>query len=149
MALLDAMTNTDPFLYHDIPFAGRPLNKWVRLARNFASEAKWAPAALYRALEDKGSPVYWWDAHFTLLVPIAMLHLCKFNALSAMHLCLDFGHDTDSYAQVLGAMAGAVHGSKLFSAPHQDAVAARLKADYGEDLRRWTKTLNNAAAQWN
>jgi len=141
-ALMDAMTITDPFRYRDIRYVGRPLHRWLNLARSLAADAKGSPAALYHLLETKGSPVYWWDAHFTLLVPLAMLYLCNFNALAAMHLCLDFGHDTDSYAQVLGAMAGAVHGSTLFAAAHQEAVAVRLKADFGEDLQRWSQTLS-------
>ncbi len=147
-ALFYAMTNTDPFRYRDLPYVGRPLHRWLDLARQLASEANGSPAALYQLLETKGKPAYWWDAHFTLLVPVAMLHLCEFNALAAMHLCLDFGHDTDSYAQLLGAMSGAVHGNKLFPTAHLDAVATRLKADFGEDVRSWTQVLRTAAAQY-
>ena len=101
-ALLGAMTNTDPFRMKEIPFAGRPLDKWLSLAKKLADEAGGSPAELFRRLEDDGKPVYWWDAYFTLLVPLSVLHFCKFDPLASMHLCLDFGHDTDSYAQVLG-----------------------------------------------
>lgn len=145
-ALFNAMTNTDPFRYRDLPYVGRPLHRWLDLARQLASEANGSPAALYQLLETKGKPVYWWDAHFTLLVPVAMLHLCGFNALAAMHLCLDFGHDTDSYAQVLGAMAGSVYGSEVFATSHRETVAARIKADYGEDVQQWTEVFYSAAA---
>jgi len=140
------MSKTDPFRLREVPFAGRPLDKWLHMARKIAVDAKGSPAVLYRTLEEYGQPVYWWDAHFTLLTPLAILQLCRFNPMAAMHLCLDFGHDTDSYAQVLGAMVGAVHGPEIFPDHMRQAVLTEVQKDYGEDLRDWPAQLRLANA---
>jgi len=141
--LLSAMRDTDPFGYADVPFAGRQLHKWMDKAKELADRANKRPKELYRLLETEGDPVFWWDAHFTLLVPLSMLHLCEFNPLAAMHLTLDFGHDTDSYAQVLGCMIGAVHGVQVFPQKMRDAVTTSLQADFEEDIEQWLKLLEH------
>lgn len=140
-ALLRAIRETDPYRFADIPFAGRPLHKWLDKADELVQRSEGQPKRLYHLLETEGRPVYWWDAHFTLLVPLCMLKICDFNPMAAMHLTLDFGHDTDSYAQVLGCMAGAVHGVKIFSAAMVDAVKQTVIADYGEDVQEWLEVL--------
>lgn len=144
--LLQTMRTTDPFRYREIRYVGRRLDHWLDLAERLAAEANGSPKTLYRLLETKGQPVYWWDAHFTLLVPFAMLHFCQFDALAALHLCLDFRHDTDSYAQLLGAMAGAVHGTELFPAALRRQVSQQLQIDYGETIHDWAALLNRTGA---
>ncbi len=143
-ALLRAMRGTDPFGYAQVPFAGRQLDRWMNKAEELADRAAGRPKELFRLLETEGRPLYWWDAHFTLLVPLSLLHLCDFDALAAMHLTLDFGHDTDSYAQVLGCMAGAVHGSELFPEEMVTAVTGTLASEYGEDVESWLSELNSS-----
>lgn len=140
---LDAMRDTDPFRYRDVPFAGRPLNKWLDTAEELATQADRKPKELYRLLETEGKPVYWWDAHFTLLVPLSMMHFCDGDPLAALHLTLDFGHDTDSYAQVLGCIVGAIHGSTVFPAPMIEAVQRTLRRDYDESTSDWIKLLTD------
>lgn len=142
-ALFSTMRATDPFGYAQVPFAGRPLHKWLDLVDELVRRADGSPKALYRLLENDGRPVYWWDAHFTLLVPLCMLKFCDFNPLAAMHLTLDFGHDTDSYAQVLGCVVGAVHGSRVFPATMRNAVERTLKTDYGQEVDRWMELLHS------
>ena len=141
-----ALRETDPLRLAQVPFAGRPLHRWLDMAHSLAERADGRPATLFKLLETEGVPVYWWDAHFTLLVPLALLKFCEHDALAAMHLILDFGHDTDSYAQVLGAIAGAVHGESLFPAAMRAAVTERLKIDYQEDPTVWFDTLLRCAA---
>lgn len=140
-AMFSAMRSTDPYGYAQVPFAGRPLHKWLDKADELVKRSGSEPKKLYRLLESEGKPVYWWDAHFTLLVPICMLKFCAFNPMAAMHLALDFGHDTDSYAQVLGCMAGAVHGPKIFPPAMVDAVKRTLRLDYDEDVDQWLNVL--------
>ena len=142
--LLKTIRETDPLRMRDVPFAGRPLDRWLNLADSIVQRAAGRPAKAYELLETDGKPVYWWDAHFTLLVPLTLLKLCEFDPLAAMHLTLDFGHDTDSYAQVLGALAGAVHGKDIFPKSMRVAVEQRLDADYGESIIDWIGTLNQA-----
>lgn len=143
--VLSAMRSTDPFAYAEVPFAGRPLERWMNTAARFADEAGGRPAKLFELLETQGRPLYWWDAHFTLLVPLAVLHFCRFDPLASLHLVLDFRHDTDSYAQLLGCLIGAVHGEQVFPAKMRNTVSARLAADYGEQLGVWNETLRHCA----
>lgn len=146
-ALLTGL-RTDPFRYADVPFAGRQLDRWLDLSDSIVERAAGQPASIYRLLEQEGRPVYYWDAHFTLLVPLTMLKACRFDPLAAMHLTLDFGHDSDSYAQVLGAMVGAVHGINVFPDAMVNAVADRLNADFGESVDQWESTLSTASSLW-
>ncbi|MGI9474243.1 MAG: ADP-ribosylglycohydrolase family protein [Rubripirellula sp.] len=146
--LIDSMRATDPYRFAEVPFVGRPLTTWMDRAEEMATQAKGSPRQLYEMLENEGKPVYYWDAHFTLLVPLSILYLCDFDPLASMNLVLDFGHDTDSYAQVLGAMAGAVHGDELFPASMIQSVQSRLDADYAESVEDWHTTLRSAAKVW-
>lgn len=144
--LLNTMRATDPYRYADVPFAGRPLHYWLDTAAQLARRADGSPARLFQLLETEGRPFYWWDAHFTFLVPIAILHLSEFDPLAALHLTLDFRHDTDSYAHLLAAMAGAVHGEQIFPQAMRDTVRRQLNIDYGEDPLRWCDLLNECHA---
>jgi len=132
-----ALRNTDPYEIAAVPFAGRRLNYWLDLADELVEETGGSPGKMYELLESRGEPKFWWDAHFTLLVPLCLLKLCPGSPLAAMHLALDFGHDTDSYAQVLGAIAGACYGAELFPERFRNAVRDRMLADYGEDPLQW------------
>jgi ADP-ribosylglycohydrolase len=138
---LTAMRTVDPYDYADIKFVSRPLLKWLDFAESAARRAAGRPARLYEILEKEGRPVYWWDAHFIITSALAFLHLCQFEPLAAMHLSLDFGHDTDSVAQTIGAFAGAIHGTEIFPQPFREAVTKRLSIDYGEDINEWVDLL--------
>jgi ADP-ribosylglycohydrolase len=141
LSALDTMRTVDPYDYADIKFVSRPLLKWLGFAKSAARRAAGRPARLYEILETEGRPVYWWDAHFIIASAFAFLHLCQFEPLAAMHLSLDFGHDTDSVAQTIGAFAGAIHGTELFPRPFRAAVAKRLSIEYGEDINEWVDLL--------
>ena len=136
------MRTIDPFRLKDVPFAGRPLHKWLDLADSIVERANGRPSVAYKLLETDGKPVYYWDAHFTLLVAVTLLKLSRYNGLCALHLAIDFGHDTDSYAQLIGAMAGAVEGANVFPNEMRETVAVRLQADYGEEVADWVNLLS-------
>ncbi|MFK7737277.1 MAG: ADP-ribosylglycohydrolase family protein [Pirellulaceae bacterium] len=141
--LFEAMRLTDPYRFREVPFAGRQLDRWLERIPGWLQRAAGRPKVLFEILETEGEPVYWWDAHFTLIVPISILQLCNYDPLAAMHLTLDFGHDTDSYAQVLGCMIGAVHGLSVFSDSHVSAVRTSLLKEYGENVEEWSEVLTS------
>ncbi len=141
--LLATMRTTDPYGLSEVPFAGRPLHRWMDLADALVRRAHGSPRRVFELLETEGQPHYWWDAHFTLLVPIVLLQFCDFDPLAALHMTLDFRHDTDSYAQVLGAMAGAVCGEHLFPVTMRDTIRQRQAIDHGEDLDHWCEVLSD------
>jgi ADP-ribosylglycohydrolase len=69
-----------------------------------------------------------------LVVVFGCLALAEYDPLTSLQLSMEWGHDTDSYAQLLGAFIGALHGPELFRSEWRDAVAARLRADHQVDL---------------
>ncbi len=145
--LESTMRETDPYRISDVPFVGRPLNQWLDLADSIVHRADGRPKIAYRLLETEGKPVYYWDAHFTLLVAIVLLKLTRYDPLASLRLAIDFGHDTDSYAQLMGAMIGGVCGVSAFPTEMQSKVAERLQTDFEENVSSWTRILSMANTQ--
>jgi len=141
-ATLKAIRDTDPYRYDDVPFARRPATEWLDFALDAAKRANGSPAELFSILEKEGRAKYFWDAHFTFASSLAFLKFCDFQPLEAMIVSLSFGHDTDSAAQVIGALAGAVHGTKVFPKEAMSQVEKRLKADYGQDVTAWRRVVS-------
>jgi len=137
----DTMRRVDPYHYSDIPFVGRQLIEWLDIASQIATEAQGSPKKLFDLLEAKGKPRYWWDAHFILVCVVAMFDFCEGNGLAAMHLALDFGHDTDSVSQLIGALTGAMEGESVFPKQMRDAVQTQLVKDYDESVESWADLL--------
>ncbi|MCS7467401.1 hypothetical protein NZK35_12170 [Stieleria sp. ICT_E10.1] len=71
------LIQTDPYHYTDIPFTDRPFAQWLGRGRQWAESADRDPRQLFEKLEQDGKPHYWWDAHFTFVVPLAIMHLCR------------------------------------------------------------------------
>jgi ADP-ribosylglycohydrolase len=138
---IQSMKATDPYRYHDIPWVERPIQRWLDFAHSAATRAKHRPKQLFHILENEASPHYWWDAHFLIAVVFSLIDLCRFDALAALHLALDFGHDTDSAAQLIGAFAGALHGPDIFPEGMQKQVINQLHEDYGETFSDWVDLL--------
>jgi hypothetical protein len=78
---------------------------------------------------------------FLYVVTFAVLALSEFDPLAALQLSLEWGHDTDSYAQLVGAFIGARHGAALFPVSLSAPVLERLRADYAVDLDDWVQLL--------
>ncbi|MEM6690528.1 MAG: ADP-ribosylglycohydrolase family protein, partial [Planctomycetota bacterium] len=142
--LWDAMRSTDPFEFSKTPFAGRPLHRWMDLAMDVAERANGRPWRLFELLETDGRPLYWWDAHYTLLVPISILVFCQYKPLAAMRLTMDFGHDSDSYLQTLGCMVGAVYGEGIFDKAMRSAIDADMARQYGASIESWMAVFSGA-----
>lgn len=135
------MRSIDPYDYGQVPFVTRPTVFWMDVAEDIVRRSNGQPARLFELLEQDGRPIFWWDAHFIHAVSWAVLVFCRFDPLASLSLTLAFGHDTDSAAQVVGALAGAVHGSQLFAADMQQQLSDRLLADYGEVVDDWVTSL--------
>lgn len=116
--------------YGNVPWVTRPVVRWLDLALSMAERADGRPAHLFAALEDRFKDTIKWEAQVPFVVAIACLALCRYHPLAALQLSIEWGHDTDSYAQIVGAFAGAIHGASIFPAPLRTAVTERLRADY-------------------
>ena len=144
--LFDTMRSVDPYRYSEIPFTSRPMTQWMDRAIDWARQADGEPKSLFHRLETEGRPIRWWDDHFTFVVPLSVLHLCPDNPLAAMQLVLDFGHDTDSYAQLLGAWIGAIFGESIFPPEMRERVTQQLRVDFDESVDQWCQTLVESAS---
>lgn len=139
--IVGTMRESDPYRYRDIPWVGRQLIQWLDTASRIVRAAEGSPKKLFALLEKDGKPRYWWDAHFIFVCVCAMFEFCNGNGLAAMHLALDFGHDTDSVAQLIGAFAGAMGGAEVFPQPMRVAVETQLINDYDESVESWADLL--------
>jgi len=139
--VIESMKATDPYRYNDIPWVERPIKRWLDFAHAAAARANQRPKRLFHILENEASPRYWWDAHFLIAAAFSLIELCRFDALAALHLALDFGHDTDSAAQLIGAFAGALHGPDIFPEVMQRRVITQLREDYSESFSDWVDLL--------
>ena len=137
----ETMRKIDPYCYNDIPFVGRQLDEWLDIASRIVKQANGSPNKLYELLEKDGKPRYWWDAHFILVCVFSMVEFCDYDGIAAMHLALDFGHDTDSVAQLIGAFTGAIDGEDVFPMKMRTTVESRLKIDYDESVENWADLL--------
>jgi len=59
-----------------------------------------------------------------------------------MQIINEFGHDTDSYAQVMGAILGAIHGKNVYPAEMRKTVNQQMKKQFGQDVNTWLKLLD-------
>lgn len=140
-----AMRRTDPFRYAEVRFVGRPTTRWLDFSAGAARRAEQKPARLFSILEEELGARTWWEAHVNFAVCMAIAQLCRYDPLASIQLALEFGHDTDSTSQLMGAMMGAVYGATVFPLPLRQKVIERLQLDYDEDFDAWVAFLLDRA----
>lgn len=133
-AVIASMRETDPLGYRKIRWSTRAVDRWLDLAVRLAGEARREPARLFAALEKEFQSTIKWEAQVPVVVAFACATLADHDPLAALQLSLEWGHDTDSYAALLGAFVGALHGTAVFPADWREAVTTRLRADLDFDL---------------
>lgn len=146
-AILGAMTRTDPYRYGEVPWTPRPVERWLEVAHRFATEADHHPARLFASLEKEFASTIKWEAQVPFVVAFAVIELCDHDPLAALQLSLEWGHDTDSYAALVGAFIGALHGPGIFPASLRDPVERRLELDYGETMAGLVDVLDRLRAR--
>ena len=139
--IYQAMRGPDPYRYREVPWTHRSVDRWLDLAQSAAREANRHPARLFQRLETEFRQTIKWEAQVPFVVAFAVLALCDHDPLAALQLSIEWGHDTDSYAQLVGAFIGARHGVGLFPERLARPVRERLAADYGQDVREWVTLL--------
>lgn len=132
--VLAAMVETDPYGYRSIPWCPRAVDRWMGVARRRVSAARGEPALLFEGLEEEFRETVKWEAQVPFVVVLACWEIAGGDPLVALALTLEWGHDTDSYAQIAGGFAGALYGTGIFPETWRRDVAARLAADYGVGL---------------
>ncbi len=148
-AELDKLLNASilaaaPYGYGQIPWTERRVSRWLNLASEIATEADGRPSRLFEILNEELADDIKWEARVPLVVAFAVMRCCRYDPLASLQTCLEFGHDTDSYAQLIGAFLGAVYGTSAFPESMTDEVVSRFKADYGENIDEWVDLLSAA-----
>ena len=146
-AILASMRTTDPYHYGDIRYTMRQVDRWLDLALKLAQEANGEPAALFAALDKTFFETIKWEAQVPFVVTFASLTLANNDPLAALQLSIEWGEDTDSYASLVGAFIGAVHGVNLFPESLLAPVHARLVADFHANLAEEAQFLHNLSAK--
>jgi ADP-ribosylglycohydrolase len=135
------MRETDPLRFRSIRWTERAVDRWLNLARRRVAEAGGEPARLFESLERDFATTTKWEAQVPMVVTFACLEIVRYDPLAGLQLSLEWGHDTDSYASLVGAFAGALFGASLFDARLREPVADRLKADHGLNLQAESEFL--------
>jgi hypothetical protein len=139
--LFEMMRRTDPYAYAQVPWTYRSVDRWLDLALDTAEKSQRRPAALFKRLNLEFRETIKWEAQVPFVVAISSAVICDYDPRAAMQLSIEWGHDTDSDAQLLGAMVGALHGPDVFPSALRGTVADRLKLDYGQDIHEWVELL--------
>lgn len=145
--VLKAIGETDPYRYGEIPWVERSVDKWMGVADGLVREAQGRPGRLFAGLEREFAGTIKWEAQVPFVVAFAVLALADYDPLAAMELSIEWGHDTDSYAQLVGAFVGAVYGAGVFDAEIRETVETRLEIDYGVDFKAYVRLLERLYAK--
>ncbi len=136
-----AMRETDPYGFGEIDWVPRRLSRWLDVAEDVAARAEGRPYRLFRLLEQELNAETWWEAWVPMTVVFACARVADYNPLATMQLIMEFGHDTDSYMQVAGALFGALHGVEVFPATMRYTVSRRLLEDYQVSPDEWMRII--------
>ena len=140
-AVLSAVRKTDPYGHAKIRWSERPVDRWMNLALKLAKDSGGRPARLFAALEQEFLTTTKWEAQVPFVVDFACLAIADYDPLVALQLTMEWGHDSDSYAQLLGAFIGALHGAEIFPAEIRDPVERRLLADHKVEIEAECRLL--------
>ena len=99
-------------------------------------------ATLFNLLEENLKTTYWWETWVPVVVVMACAEIVEYDPLASMQLMIEFGHDTDSYAQVMGAVMGAIHGKNVWPEQMSKTVNLRMKEQFNQNVDDWMLLIN-------
>jgi ADP-ribosylglycohydrolase len=140
--IFSSIQNTDPYAYKLVPWSERAVDRWLTLSDQYVKESNGSPAKLFALLEKEFLYTTKWEAQVPYMVIFSVIKICKYDALAALQLSIEWGWDHDSYAQLLGAFIGAIYGPEIFDNQMRDIVKSRLELDYDERIEEWVSVLS-------
>lgn len=143
----ETMRTTDPYRYREVPWTYRSVDRWLDLADRVVNESERQPFRFFACLDREFQETIKWEAQVPFVVTFGCARLCEYDPLASLQLSVEWGHDTDSYPQLLGAFVGALHGDEVFPAEAIELVSLRLREDYGEDLEEWVRLLSKCRSE--
>ncbi|MEM7548581.1 MAG: ADP-ribosylglycohydrolase family protein [Bacteroidota bacterium] len=126
----DVMIKTDPYEMNDIPWAKRRTNYWIKFAEDAAERSNGNIKTLFSILENESQAIQWWDTWIPLVLMISVGEITNYDPLATLQLSIEFGFDTDSYAQLIGAFMGVLYGPDFFPTDIREAVKRELLNQY-------------------
>ncbi len=144
--LRNRLTAADPFRYGKVPWVTRPIERWLTTAERAVAKCQSEPARLFESLNETFRDTIKWEAQVPVTVAFAAMILCEYDPLASLQLTLEFGHDTDSYAQLAGAFLGALYGRGAFPASMRAEIKERLRLDYDESVSDWITVIREASS---
>ena len=138
----DAMRTVDPYKYNEVLYVDRQLIKWLNLSHHLVNQSDGNIANLFALLEENLETTYWWETWVPIVVVMACAEIVDYHPLAAMQLMIEFGHDTDSYAQVMGAVMGAIHGIEVWPEEMRNTVNLRMKEQFNQNVDDWMLLVN-------
>jgi ADP-ribosylglycohydrolase len=137
----EAMRTVDPYNYNHVLYVNRQLIKWLDLSHDLVKKADGNISTLFTILEENLETVYWWETWVPIVVVLACAEIVEYDPLASMQLMMEFGHDTDSYAQVMGAILGAIHGKEIWPEDISRTVNERMKEQFDQNVDDWMKLI--------
>ena len=138
------MREVDPYRYNETLYVQRDLLKWLDLSHQLVEQADGCVANLFDLLEKNLQTVYWWESWVPIVVVLSIAEIADYHPMACMQLVMEFGHDTDSYAQVMGAVLGAIHGKEVFPQAMRELVNQRMKEQFTHSIEGWLQNIANA-----
>ncbi|KPL12572.1 MAG: hypothetical protein AMS23_11520 [Bacteroides sp. SM1_62] len=138
----NAMRRVDPYRYNEVLYVDRQLIRWLDLSHHLVEQAGGNIAKLFVLLEENLETTYWWEAWVPIVVVMACAEMVDYDPLASMQLMIEFGHDTDSYAQVMGAIMGAIHGKDIWPEEIRRTVNHRMKEQFNQNVDDWMVLIN-------
>ena len=135
------MRTIDPYNYNEVQYVERQLNTWLDISHDLVRRAEGNISNLFDLLEDNLQTTYWWEAWVPIVVVMTCAEIVDYHPLASMQLMLEFGHDTDSYAQVMGAVLGAIYGKEIWPEEMRETVNARMKEQFGQNVNDWMQLI--------
>jgi ADP-ribosylglycohydrolase len=142
-----AIRDTDPFAFSEVPWVPRSLTEWLDRAHDWVRRAGGRIGVLFTIMESELQTRTWWEAWVPVAVVWACAGIVEYEPLAALQLMMEFGHDTDSYAQVMGAFMGALHGKDVFPAAMRETVNRRMREQFGQNVHDWMRWIENSRAR--
>lgn len=137
----ETMLATDPFRFGGSSYGNRSIKKWIDVAHESVRFADGSKEKLFLTLEENLHADMWWESWVPITVVLACAELANYEPRKSMEFVLQFGHDTDSYAQLMGAFLGALHGEQVFESSDIEILNNRLREDYNTDIWEWFELM--------
>ncbi|MBK1876669.1 ADP-ribosylglycohydrolase family protein [Pelagicoccus mobilis] len=136
-----AMREVDPYRYNEVLYVRRELTHWLDVAHDLVERSEGNIARLFELLESESDTIYWWEAWVPIVVVFACAEIVDYDPMASMQLMMEFGHDTDSYAQVMGAIMGAIHGKDVFPEEMRSTVNDRMREQFDQNVDDWMELV--------